>query len=106
MQVTYGYQLVYASCGTVYASYDGSKSFTVLVFRAVGNSNFSTADYYTVELAPTAAKLTAFLRSKIKGKVIFYNTRHEQWLEHCYSRNLQSRNTKLLPSKHYSFVLI
>ena len=76
MQATYDYQLAQASYGTVYACpYDGSKVFTVLVFRAVGNSNFITTDYCTVELALTAANLIVLLRSLIQGKVIFRNTR-------------------------------
>ena len=38
--------LFQANCGTVYASRsDGSKAFAVLVFRALGNSSFSRADY-------------------------------------------------------------
>ena len=45
LQATYDYLLAQANYGTVYGcSYDGSKAFTVLVFRAVGNSNSSTTD--------------------------------------------------------------
>ena len=69
--------LAKASYGTVYACpCGGSKAFTVLVFRAVVSSNFSTTDYYTVELAPTVAKLTVLLRSLLQGKAIF--------LQHSY----------------------
>ena len=77
MQATYGYQLAQASYGTVYyaSPYDGSEAFTVLVSRAVGHSNFSTTDYCTEELAPTAAKVTELLRSLIQEKIIFHNTR-------------------------------
>ena len=68
--------------GTVYTCpADGSKSL-VQAFRAVGNSNLSTANYCSVELAPTATELTVVWRAKISGKVIFHNTRHEHWLEH------------------------
>ena len=56
----------------LYCPYDGSKNdFTILVFRAVGNSNFSTTDYCTVELAPTEG----LLRSLIQGTVnVFFTT--------------------------------
>ena len=40
LQATSGYQLASASYGTVYpCTYDGSKAYTVLVFRAVSSSN-------------------------------------------------------------------
>ena len=69
---TYDYQLSEASYGTVYAcSYDDSKAFAVLVFRDAGNSNFSTKDYCTVELAPTAAKLTILCDLRQKEKLFF-----------------------------------
>ena len=46
LQATYGYRLAQANYGTVYACpYDGSKAFTVLVFPAAENTNFSTTDY-------------------------------------------------------------
>ena len=44
------------------------QSFYSTGFRAVWNSNLSTTDYCTVELAPTPAKLTVLFRFKIKGK--------------------------------------
>ena len=51
-QAINGYRLVQARYGTVNACcYDGSKAFTVLFFRAGGNSIFSTTDVCTVKLA-------------------------------------------------------
>ena len=79
-QAINGYQSVQASYGTVYAyRYDGSIFFTVLDFGARGNSNFSTTDDYTVELA-SAAKLTQTLYAVCdkKREAIFHMTHHEQ----------------------------
>ena len=105
IQDIYVYQLASASYGTVYARpYDGGKNVTVLVFNAVGNSNFIKTDYC---MSPRL-RLRSFHSYGIrkKGETTFDNTCREQWLGHCYSKSLPCthavevrRRVRLLYSK-------
>ena len=107
-QATNGYQLDQASDGTVCACrYDGNRAFTVLGFRAVGNSNFSTVDYCTVELASTTGKLIQYsLRSPIKTmRLYFFKPTPRTMVGALLLKILESRNTKLL-SRGNNFVLV
>ena len=92
-QAINGYQMTQAGYGTVYACrYGGSKAFTALVFRAVWDSNSSTKDYCTVELA-SAAKLTQYsLRSPIKGEGTLFIIKHATNVvtHRVYNQGIQS----------------
>ena len=80
------------SFGTGYACpYDGSKAFTVSVFRARGNSNFSTTDYCTVQFAPTGAKLAVLLLFKTKGQGSnFSQHTPSTWLLIVYNQGIRN----------------
>ena len=68
----------------IYLPLRRQQSFTVPVFRAVGRSDFSRTDY-SMSLR---LRLQSFHSCELgKKKFFFHNTRREQWLGYCFSKN-------------------